>query len=346
MNAEFLLTKHPLLKTKNKSVSSYLYNYFENATHLNIATGFISNESIVTLRSLVEYRKNQLSVNLFIGMNYIDGFTRLQYEAVKDLANYLKQNNIGDVYVSPKALYHGKLYSFLRHNECLGSFMGSSNLSSFMGTTSDMIEVDAYFHAKDGENINNAIVHITNKLGESITQAQPIETFKEPLDSLLDNCEHVKKLSTEELVQCLKLESSPIIRIPLKAHPKSNLNTYFGKGKNAGRFSRRNYYEVEFIIPKKTDNIELLPGKSDGNFTVITYDGYKFECSRQGDYSKNFRSAHDLSILGKWIKEKMENCGALKIGEIVTDESLKKFGKSHITLTPSIDKSFWIINLE
>ena len=346
MKAEILLTKHPLLGSKNKSISSYLDNYFEIATHINIATGFISNESIVTLRQLIEYRANQLSVNLFIGMNYIDGFTQLQYEAVKDLASYLKENNLGDVYVSPKALYHGKMYSFLKHDECLGSFLGSSNLSSFMGTTSDMVEVDAYFHAKEGENINKAIVHITNKLGEPINQAQPVETFKEPPYSLLDNCEHVKKLNPEELSQYLKLESEPIIRIPLKTHPKSNLNTYFGKGKVPGRFSRRNYYEVEFIIPKRTPNIELLPGKTDGNFTVITKDGFKFECSRQGDYSKNFRSAYDLSILGKWIKEKMEKCGALKIGELVTDESLKKFGKSHITLTPSKDKSFWILGLE
>ena len=39
---------------------------------------------------------------------------------------------------------------------------------------------------------------------------------------------------------------------------------------------------------------------------------------------KNFRSAHDLKILGRWIKGQMENAGALKLGDKVTEETFKK----------------------
>ena len=113
-----------------------------------------------------------------------------------------------------------------------------------------------------------------------------------------------------------------------------------------GRFSKRDYYEVEIIISTKIPNRSLLPNKEDGNFTVITNDGYKFECARQGDYGKNFRSAHDLKILGRWIKGQMENAGALKLGDKVTEETLRKFGKSSLVLTQSVDKDFWILTLE
>ena len=37
----------------------------------------------------------------------------------------------GKVYLSPKALFHGKMYSFYEDSACLGSFVGSSNLGSF-----------------------------------------------------------------------------------------------------------------------------------------------------------------------------------------------------------------------
>lgn len=33
-------------------------------------------------------------------------------------------------------------------------------------------------------------------------------------------------------------------------------------------------------------NRDLIPTKDDGPFTVITNDGYEFQCSTQGDYSK------------------------------------------------------------
>lgn len=344
---DLLLTKNPIVNSLHaKSINDYTSKYFETATQLNIATGFISNESIAELRRLVEYRNRSLNLSLFIGMNYIDGFTRLQYDAVKELGANLLANGIGNVYVSPKALFHGKMYSFLKGEQCLGAFIGSSNLGSFIGTSQNLIESDVFFEADSGMQVHNRIVEITNILGEPISQAKPIESFKEPTTALLDGFEYVEKLSSDETSKCLLKASQNIVKIPLKTEEKSNLNAYFGAGKVKGKFSRRDYYEVEIIISKNTPNRSILPGKDDGNFTVVTNDGYKFECARQGDYDKNFRSAHDLKILGRWIKGQMENCGALKLGEKVTEETLRKFGKYTMVLTQSVDKDFWILTLE
>lgn len=86
----------------------------DNATDFNIATGFITNDSIAALKQIVEFREGKLNISLFIGMNYLEGFTKPQYIAVRELNNYLITNNLGAVYLSPKALYHGKMYSFMK----------------------------------------------------------------------------------------------------------------------------------------------------------------------------------------------------------------------------------------
>ena len=148
---DLLLTKNPIINSlRAKNINDYTSKYFETATQLNIATGFISNESIAELKRLVEYRERSLNLSLFIGMNYIDGFTKLQYDAVKELGANLLANGIGNVYVSPKALFHGKMYSFLKGDQCLGAFVGSSNLGSFIGTSQNLIESDIFFEADCG----------------------------------------------------------------------------------------------------------------------------------------------------------------------------------------------------
>lgn len=76
-------------------------------------------------------------------------------------------------------------------------------------------------------------------------------------------------------------------RIPLKTTPRSNLNAYFGAGKDKNRFSRRDWNEAELILSNKLENREILPWVTDdGNkhsceFEVVTPDGYEFTCSCQ-----------------------------------------------------------------
>lgn len=346
MNTDILFSKSPLTnRFRTKSVSDYIDSYLENATSLNIATGYITDESIVMLRRLVEFRKHEMNLSLLIGMNYIEGFTKLQYNAVLDLDKYLKERQLGNVFVCPNVLFHGKMYSFMKDASCLGAFIGSSNLGSFMGTARNYIEADVYFGAELGIQINERIISLTQAIGKPANDADKILDFIEPA-GLLDGYEHVKKLSVAECISMCSNASDIRVAIPLKTYQKSHLNTYFGAGKIPGRFSRRDYYEVEIIISKEQKDFDLIPGIDKSKFTVVTKEGYKFECSRQGDYGKNLRSVHDLKILGKWIKGQMVNSGALNLGDRVTDETLEKFGKRNIVLTQSIDKTYWILELQ
>ena len=69
---ELLLTKNPIIGSLHaKSVSDYFKSFVEEASEFNIATGFITNDSIAALKQIVEYRNGDLGLNLFIGMNYI-----------------------------------------------------------------------------------------------------------------------------------------------------------------------------------------------------------------------------------------------------------------------------------
>jgi len=77
---------------------------------------------------------------------------------------------------------------------------------------------------------------------------------------------------------------------------------------------------------------------------VITDDGWQFQCKTSGDFSKNFRSENDLQILGKWIKGKLENSGALEVGDLVTEETLRQYGNDTITLRSTSLPNTWLLS--
>ena len=343
---ELLLSKNPIIGRMHlKSVGDYFKHFVENASVFNVATGFISNDSIAALKQILEFREGALSLNLFIGMNYLDGFTKLQYNAIKDLDGFLVDNRLGHVYLSPSALYHGKMYSFEKSSKCIGSFVGSSNLGSFVGTGSSYIESDVLFLDSEAKKINQSIYSLIELLGKQLVDLPEVTKFVAPDVKVLRDFSYVEELSPQRLDQIKSSVTGNRVSVPLKVEAKSNLNTYFGKGKIKGKYSPRGWYEVELIVSKTLPNIDLLPDKEYGPFHVVTSDGFAFDCERQGDYSKNLRSSKDLKILGRWIKGQMENEGALKIGEPVTSETLERFGKTHI-LFEETSENIWIISLE
>lgn len=339
---ELLLPTNPMIQQyiHTESISTLYNRLVESATNFNIATGFITNDSIAALKQIVEFREGELCLSLFIGMNYLEGFTQPQYNAIKELDRFLTRNNVGKIYLSSQALYHGKMYSFMQDDLCLASFVGSSNLGSFVGTSHNLIETDILLKDNDGLKINSYIQKITQALGTDFNDLPVVENFKEVDSNLLKDYSYVKKLTPNQLQEELSEITGEYVDVPLKTEEKSNLNAYFGKGKIKGKYSPRGWYEVEIILGKRLPNVNLIPDKSHGAFTVVTEDGYEFQCSRQGDYSKNFRSENDLKILGRWIKGQMENSGALKIGTPVTEETLRKFGKSHMRLQKTTNGKF------
>lgn len=347
---EHLLSKHPMLDAHfpHKCVRDYYLRYVEDADQFNIATGFISNDSIVGLSDLLHYRyehDKKMKLNLLIGMNYLDRFTKIQYDAIKNLNAYLQDKQLGDIYISDRTYFHGKMYSFLKNGKCEAAFIGSSNLASFMGTSNDMIESDVFFNGNEAVLLNKRIETIIKAIGTNFDDIQEITDFQQPTFNLLNDISYVSKLSNSEVELLWQKVSGKKIEIPFKVgkkYEKSNLNPYFGKGKNKNKFNPRSWYEVELILSKNLPYRDDIPQ----NFIAITEDGYKFVCERQGDYLKNFRSAQDLKILGKWIKGHMEAEGCLQLREKVTSETLEKFGKTKLCLYPVPEENCWILKME
>jgi len=323
--------------------SGKIWNEFLSASSdVKIATGYITEDAVIEIKKISEVN-SQPNFEIFIGMHYFDLFTRTQYQAVNELNAFLVSNNRGHIYLSPKTKFHGKIYSFSHNGHCIAAAVGSSNLGSFVGTSSDLYEIDCCFQDNEEcSRIDQSITDIINELGapfDTIT----IEKFNDR-NKILEGEYGVKNVE-DKIPNLLSKKTSEFFDFPLKTEAKSNLNVFFGKGRvtKSGFEQPRPWYEVEIIVPREVTSKPNYPAGE--NIMVCTEDGWMFECSINGDYGKNFRSANDLKILGKWLKGKMEAEGALVIGQPITDETLKIFGKKNLRLTKTTDNGIWILEM-
>ncbi|MBA4317988.1 MAG: restriction endonuclease [Flavobacterium sp.] len=342
---EFLFSNLPPLKTKSESFSDKFDKLLYETEVINIATGFITADSLVELKKIVELN-HKPRVNLLIGMHYFNGFTKKEYDASHYLNDYLLSQNLGSVFLSTAFKFHGKLYSFILNDTPFASIIGSNNLSS-LTEWSRVYEASLLFYEKQK---NAELLTFINKL---ISISKPLKecsiTNFNTHNNLLENHDNVEKIdkpSRKTFQNC-----SDKFIIPLKAgesHTKSNLNVFFGEGRKdtRGLVKPRHWYEIELIIPKEITSNKHYPkaNTSSSVFDVITDDGWKFKCKVSGDYSKNFRSNGDLKILGRWIKGRLENSGCLKVGELVTEEVLNKYGRSNFELIKGDCPNLWYLN--
>lgn len=323
------------------SAKNYMEKALRDCKTLKIASGYISSDSLIDLKRFIELNSRP-RLELLIGMHYFDGFTKNQYEAALTLNTYLLENDLGFVYLSNTLKFHGKMYSFFMNDSSRAAIVGSSNLGSLYDSVNKQYEVDILFNGDESANVINTIDQIIDKIGSPLNDI-PINKFVE-FNKLLENHENVKKIENLELAQIISNKAILNFDIPIKSTPRSNLNPYFGKGRdnNRGYIAPRPWYEVEIIVSKSITSKEGFPCRK--VFTVVTDDGWSFKCETNGDYSKNFRSKDDLKILGKWIKGRLEESGALKMGTPVTDEVIARYGRSSINLCATKDPEIWYLD--
>jgi restriction endonuclease R.ngoVII len=348
---EFLFTNYPPVKFSKRTFSDAFYELIPKASCIDIAVGYVSADSIAELQKTIELNTNIEQLNLIVGMHYFDGFTEVQYNAAMGLNEYLVSSHRGGVNLVTAFRYHGKLYSYSNHNGSFAGIIGSDNLSSIVDGGARIYESSILLNDKaSAQEMNQFISSLSIRASKNIRKLD-ITKFNEA-NALLDGQEYVEKATTNELVEALrKVRSEFTFNIPVKPYdvsPQSNLNVFFGKGREArnGLIKPRHWYEVELIVPKE---ITMRPGYPQSQtdsavFDVITDDGWKFKCKVSGDYSKNFRSEGDLKILGKWLKGRLENKGALRVGEPVTRETLKKYGRDTFTLAQTEIPGLWYLD--
>ncbi len=339
---ELLLSNFKPINIAKDSSRSYVEKTIKNCRILKIASGYISSDALIELKRIVELNRKP-RIELLIGMHYFDGFTKTQYEAAIELNDYLINNNLGFVYLSNIMKFHGKMYSFTMNGGSESAIVGSSNLGSIYDKVNRLYEADILLIGNESKIIHNSISQIIQRIGSPLEQIE-ITSFNE-FNKLLDNHDNVKKVGKDDLTDISrKIKNSFIFEIPVKTEPKSHLNIFFGKGRvdKRGYEIPRPWYEAEIIVSNKITSQPGFPKNK--SFTVYTDDGWSFECETHGDFSKNFRSKYDLKILGKWIKGRLEENGALKIGSPVTNEVLRKYGRNSLSLCATKDPNIWFLD--
>lgn len=333
-------------KSKLKSFNDRFWNLAHVSNRITIAVGYIDVASVAELNDYVSASED-ITLNLLVGMQYFDGLTTPQLSALNSLESQLRKSQQGGVFLSDRIRYHGKIYLFTDYLSETTAYVGSGNLSSISKSHSSTFEAGAMFTDTDKQ-ITNYVENQLFPLSSNIRDLD-IEPQNQNLKSPLEDQDYAVKVS-ENSPQELSDGLIPKYRfeIPLKAEQKlSSINACFGsprENKSTGRKLVRPWYEVE-LIPGKA--ITTLPGypQNQKKFTVFTDNGFTFECMVQGqEGNKNLRSTGSLSVLGAYIKGKLEAFGVITPGERVTPEMLADYGRDTVSLMYFDQTDRWVLD--
>lgn len=346
-----IYSNYPPLKTNSETYHDAFTELLEKSDRLKIASGYISADALIDLKSIVEANGGP-HIELSIGMHYFDGLTIQQKEAVSDLDSTLRSKGLGGVYFVVTFPFHGKVISFKNQDQTIGGLIGSSNLTNIVESkTSRQYEVDYRLPEGDCSELEGFITRLRETTTRPFSEIEV--KIVESKNNLLDEQYGVDKVDSQ-VIESIKAnpDFEFEFNIPLKTDDatRSNLNTFNGKGREnkQGFVMPRSWYEVELIVPKTVTMQQGYP-QSDkigdgGVINVITDDGWRFSCKVSGDFSKNLRSEKDLKILGKWLKGRLEHAGALKTGELCTQSTLDKYGRSDFTLAKLRGQDLWYLD--
>lgn len=349
---EFLFSNLPPLRTGSASFRDTFYSLIPEATRLDIAVGYITADSLAELKQTVAYNNNLGTMNLIIGMHYLEKFTQLEYNAAINLNEYLHAEGRGEVRLVTPFRFHGKMYSYSNANGPFAGIIGSNNLSSIVGSRTRTYEAAALLRQQlDAKKMRQFIDSLADTATDNIEDCAITEFTHH--NTLLDDHENVERVVQDELADVVSSLTATRFDIPLvkngRVPQRSNLNVYFGEGRRSrttGVVQPRHWYETELIVPSTITQLPNYPQERtpEAEFDVVTDDGWKFACKVSGDYSKNFRSSDDLKILGKWIKGRLENSGVLEVGQLVTPETFVRYGRDNFTLTKTTTPNLWYLD--
>ena len=310
---------------------------FQQSDSLNIAVGYASNDSVLYLKSLIDWNEPR-RLNLCVGMAIFEGLFKSQIHALSQLDQMLVEKALGGVFFVDQFPFHGKIQSFKKSSKFVGGLLGSSNLSNIVppkGIYRGNYEIDYLVEEQ------SQISEIDTFIGDLIRDGcLPLEDAKSRIkmkpdsNPMLEGRFQVEVISKERLATVCNSLTRDSFEIPLKGTPKSNMNVFFGKGRdnNRGFVAPRPWYEVE-IIPGQQVMRSAKNYPQQEQFIVYTDDQYKFVLYTGGDNNKNLRSRDDLTTVGRWLKGRLEMTGALESGKIVDDDVFNRYGRNSMTLT-------------
>lgn len=316
----------------------------KQATDVIIASGYTSFDILNRYKDdFYRIARNGGSSKLLLGMAFYEGLSSNKLNLLHSMAGDLQSiNDRSGVYVTYSGKYHGKIYKFTK-GEASNVYLGSSNFSR--SGLSENIEATALI--KDSDTIGKTTRFLDFLLSEDnavsilkadITVPGTTKYYERLSLKTLDDLERYNPESID--TSLYQNFDYPLARIAEKE--KSNLNVYFGKGRwsrASGEVRPRPWYEVELIANKEINQNPLYPK---GDFFAYTDDGYIIPMKTSGDYFKNIRSRGNLSILGQWIKGKLQKNGALIPLTPVTQDTLDTYGSDTIKFYKIDDNRYYM----
>ncbi|WP_426705645.1 restriction endonuclease PLD domain-containing protein [Corynebacterium auriscanis] len=315
----------------------------KSSQSIEIAVGYICADSIRYLKA-ISLANPALHIEVTSGMQAAEGLTAEQFERALNLHQHLSLTGRGGVFLTQKIRYHGKIYIF-RGEGGTRAYIGSGNLSAIVGNHADVWEAGVLLDS-DTDAIEQ---HLKKDLA----------SFKVPLDkadvriitskeSRMRDVDEATPVPVSTIARIFQSPSQFEFEIPLKTSKRSSLNAFMGgdgsRRQKTGHGLSRDWFEGELIVDKCFTS---QPGYPVGGkpFTVVTHDGWSFECKTSGQNSKNLRSRGKLSTFGTWIKENFMDAGVLEFGELITEETLKQFGRSTLSMKFHPQYGVWSFDL-
>jgi len=319
---------------------------FAHATDVSIASGYTSLDIIHAYESaFLEIASKGGVSKLLLGMAFYEGLGQKKLEAVLQMNERLsKFNNGSGVYVTNGRRYHGKVYHF-KYGDLSSVFVGSSNFSS-SGTRGNIECTIPIESEKQKETLLNFLDDLYSPVYSiTIDRAEiTVPNKKKILNKSIENYwSSLKTYDPNNINKNILTQFIfPLSRVAEKE--KSNLNVYFGKGrenKKTLKITPRPWYEIELIAGNDLNSQDNYPK---GDFLAYTDDGLIIPMRTQGDYYKNIRSKQSLQIFGIWLKGKLERSGALQKYEPVTLDVLEEYGNDKLMKANTIWSSNAFIN--
>jgi hypothetical protein len=317
---------------------------FHSSDSVTIASGYVSLDIIKKFyHAFAKIAEEGGQARLLIGMAFYEGLTSNKLTLLNSLSARLENTGTGSgVFVSYNGKYHGKLYMFGKGDNRT-FYVGSSNFSR-SGLTEN-IECTAVINE---EGVRTKLTTFVDYL---FLEKNAVSILKADI-VVPGTSEYSNKISLKTLDDLPRYDPAtidktvlPKLEFPLaqKADKeRSNLNVYFGKGRwsrATGKVIARPWYEVELIANRKINSNPLYPK---GDFTAYTDDGFVIPMKTSGTNFKNIRSRGKLTILGQWLKGKLQKSNALLPLNPVTQDTFDVYGRDTINFYKISDDKFYM----
>lgn len=268
-----------------------------------------------------------VSVSLVVGMVPNDGIGRGGHNGFQALNSELKTFSCNYV-ISPPAV-HIKSYVWLKNGVPKVAFTGSGNYSqnAFFGRTiesfaeDDPVDCDGLFNSISKGSINclDSDVERKVKFYQEIFKRNYIERAFEDVAAvdepvvITEDCVDLSLLSTRDG----------------QIHNQSGLNW----GQRAGREPNQAYIPIPSVIARSG----FFPNRAN-HFTLITDDGFSFDCVVAQDGDKALETPKDNSIMGKYFRRRL----GVPLGSFVNTQDLYSYGRTNVKICKIDDETYYL----